>query len=129
MLARALPRHGCEVFAAEDGYEALTLLQEQPCDALLMDLAMPRCDGFEGIRQIRGDGRPLRIVVMSGCFDGAVLSAAVWLGADAVVRKPFQVVDVLLPLILCGTHAAAGRAPCIACDCKDRRRHRCGGAR
>src|SRR5690606_27673077 len=54
---RLLERQGYKVLSARDGVEAMQLLQELTPDLLLLDVEMPRMDGFEVARQVRASER------------------------------------------------------------------------
>jgi DNA-binding NarL/FixJ family response regulator len=51
---------------------------------------MPEQEGLETIRQLRADLPHVRVVAMSGAFDGKFLNVARAFGADAVLQKPFD---------------------------------------
>ncbi|MCZ6459788.1 MAG: chemotaxis protein CheW, partial [Gammaproteobacteria bacterium] len=67
VTSRLLERQGMEVIVAKDGIEAIALLQERRPDVMLLDIEMPRMDGFEVARQVRHDDRlsDLPIVMIS----------------------------------------------------------------
>jgi CheY-like chemotaxis protein len=96
---------GHTVIDAGDGQAGLALFHRQNPDLVITDMVMPVKEGIETIREIRRSGRETKIVAMSGTSDKSerlYLAAAQKLGADAVLRKPFestelqQVVDRLL---------------------------------
>ena len=57
VTSRLLERQGMNVMVAKDGVEAVALLQERRPDVVLLDIEMPRMDGFEVARQVRHDKR------------------------------------------------------------------------
>jgi CheY-like chemotaxis protein len=59
---------GSEVRTAGDGYEAVEIAQEFEPEIVLMDLGMPRMNGYEAARQIRQQpwGRSMRLVALTG---------------------------------------------------------------
>src|SRR5262249_28670117 len=69
LAARLLERYGCTVTLAANGKEALTHLQKQPFDLVLMDIDMPEMDGLEAATQIRrqeqGTGRHVPIIAVT----------------------------------------------------------------
>ena len=67
VTSRLLERQGMDVMIAKDGVEAVAMLQERRPDIMLLDIEMPRMDGFEVARQIRHDERlsNLPIVMIS----------------------------------------------------------------
>ncbi|HEX6689675.1 MAG TPA: response regulator [Burkholderiales bacterium] len=81
-----------EVRVARDGDEALRVAQDWLPDVLLLDVAMPRCDGFEVCRRIRDNPQThgVRIVMLTAHGRGAEVERGLALGADAYVTKPFS---------------------------------------
>jgi chemosensory pili system protein ChpA (sensor histidine kinase/response regulator) len=58
---RLLEREGYQVLLAKDGVDALEQLQETLPDLMLVDIEMPRMDGFDLTRNVRGDERTAHI--------------------------------------------------------------------
>ena len=54
---RMLSRHGMQVVTAKDGVDAVAQLQEQKPDIMLLDIEMPRMDGYEVATHVRNDDR------------------------------------------------------------------------
>jgi len=81
-----------EVRVARDGEEALRLAQEFLPDLLLLDVMMPRCDGFEVCRRLRSNPatRGVRILMLTAHGRGAEIDRGLAVGADAYVTKPFS---------------------------------------
>jgi CheY-like chemotaxis protein len=73
-----------------DGREALTIVQAQSFDGMLLDIGMPEIDGLEVLRQVREAGStvPVVMVTASGAKQRAV--DAVRIGAQAYLLKPFD---------------------------------------
>lgn len=90
LLALTLERSGYHVLEARNGREAIDLCRRLQVDLLLTDLVMPEQEGLETIRQLRADLPHVRVVAMSGAFDGKFLNVARAFGADAVLQKPFD---------------------------------------
>jgi CheY-like chemotaxis protein len=57
LLTKRLQNAGHRVRIAANGLEALALLQREPADLVLSDIAMPQMDGLTFLRQVRADGR------------------------------------------------------------------------
>lgn len=86
------------VIDAEDGTQALATLRAREVDLVLLDLVMPRHDGFEVLEQrIGGRGAP-PVIVLSGLNNAWTAATAMRLGAVDYVPKPFDE-DALLALI------------------------------
>ena len=79
------------VLLAADGKEAVDIVRREPqIDLVLTDLFMPNQDGIEMIDALQELRPALRIIAMSGAFDGEFLSAAERAGVDATLRKPIE---------------------------------------
>lgn len=97
--------HGYRVRQARDGEEALSIVTRDPPDLVVMDLAMPRLDGWEATRLIKSNPRTKNIVVLVLTGFGAPddLARARAAGADEICTKPclprdlFVRVEALLP--------------------------------
>jgi len=90
-LRTSLSAQGYHVVEAEDGEPALDALRRGPMDVLILDLGLPGIDGFEVIRQLRELGSTIPIIVLSSRTDERGKVAALDLGADDYLTKPFGV--------------------------------------
>ncbi len=88
-LRTALAAQDYRVEEAGSGEEAMALLQRNPVDLIVLDLGLPGMDGLEVIRRLRGGGSATPIVILSSRDDEAGKVAALDLGADDYVSKPF----------------------------------------
>ena len=97
VTTRLLERQGMDVIVAKDGVEAMSLLGERTPDIMLLDIEMPRMDGFEVARQMRHDPRIARIpIIMISSRTGAKhKDHALSLGIDRFLGKPFQENELL----------------------------------
>jgi chemosensory pili system protein ChpA (sensor histidine kinase/response regulator) len=97
VLSRTLEREGYNVVTAKDGMDALQILQETKPAIILLDIEMPRMDGFEFARNVRGDqvtaGIP--IIMISSRTAEKHQSHARELGVNAFLGKPVQDDDLL----------------------------------
>jgi DNA-binding response OmpR family regulator len=97
LLARALRHAGHEVAVASGGVEGLRLFRVAPADIVITDIFMPEQDGLETIRDLRREGRPFRMIAMSGGGTAGqmeVLKTARHMGADRVLAKPFRIAEL-----------------------------------
>ncbi len=78
---------GYSVKLSHSSGDAKKLLRQTPIDLVVLDLNMPEPDGFDLLKELRASMPGLRIVVVSGYLDGALLKAAEWLGATAALSK------------------------------------------
>jgi two-component system KDP operon response regulator KdpE len=88
LLRMGLTSQGYEVLDAPNGKTALELLDKKP-DLVILDLGLPDIDGLELLRRIRSREEGLPVVVLSSRGDEAGKVAALDLGADDYVTKPF----------------------------------------
>ena len=97
---RLLERSGYEVMQAKDGVDALRQLQEVRPDVMLVDIEMPRMDGFDLTRNVRGTEltRSIPIVMITSRTADKHRRMAMELGVNAYLGKPYQD-DELLALI------------------------------
>ena len=83
----------CEAWEAGNGLEALWIVKHHRPTLVLLDLTMPRLDGFETIRHIQKFDPSIRIVVITGDSSEATRSRVEGLGLELLV-KPFQLHDL-----------------------------------
>lgn len=112
LLRRALEAEGYAVSVAYDGDEALSLALSRSYNVILLDLMLPRKDGFEVIRRLREARRTTAVIILSARDAMVDIVRGLDLGADDYLTKPF-VLDVLLARV----RAAKRRAP--AAETKD----------
>ena len=97
LLSKMLAPLGFEVSEAEDGEEAVRLVEEWSPHLVLMDLSMPVLDGHEATRRIKANTkgrRPVVIAVSASAFEEDS-EAAISAGADDFLGKPFKESDLL----------------------------------
>lgn len=102
-LSFILRREGCEVSAVFDGESVLERLRGTLPDVLVLDVMLPKRNGFDILKAIKSDPRLTRIPVLVLTAKGQERDrkTAEQLGADAFVTKPFSnrdVVDSILRL-------------------------------
>jgi chemosensory pili system protein ChpA (sensor histidine kinase/response regulator) len=92
ITTRLLEREGYRVLAAKDGVDALEQTNRTPPDVMLVDIEMPRMDGFELARNVRADPRTAAtpIIVISSRTADKHRSHAFELGIDAYLGKPYE---------------------------------------
>jgi DNA-binding NarL/FixJ family response regulator len=89
---------------AADGEQAVELASELHPDVVLMDLSMPRSDGFAATREIRDAYAETRILVLTGSAASADVSRAREAGADGYLTKD-QIAEDLVRAILAAADA------------------------
>ena len=97
VTSRVLERNGFEVLLAKDGVDAITQLQEHTPDLMLLDIEMPRMDGFEVATQVRHDRRlkDLPIIMITSRTGQKHRDRAMSIGVNEYLGKPFQEAGLL----------------------------------
>lgn len=101
VLVRQLKKAGLFVDVANQGLEALSILEHKVFDVVLMDLEMPVMDGLTAMREIRKRQRQnkitehLPIIAVTANVRKEQIDTAVAAGADAVMQKPFKAVELV----------------------------------
>jgi chemosensory pili system protein ChpA (sensor histidine kinase/response regulator) len=101
---RLLERNGMRVLTAKDGVDAVSLLQENLPDIILLDIEMPRMDGYEVAAHVRNDPRlkEIPIVMITSRVSEKHRARAIELGVDDYLGKPYQesqLLDAIEPLV------------------------------
>lgn len=89
-IAKFLTDGGYRVMEANDGDEALTMLEQHDVDLAMVDVRMEPMDGFEFIRTIRGLDVTIPVVLVTGDSNPDLLEQANKWGVSAVLIKPVQ---------------------------------------
>jgi DNA-binding response OmpR family regulator len=91
-LRHLMKREGYEVAVARDGEEALAAVAEHRPDLVLLDVMIPKRDGYDVCQTIRGnpDWAGVKIVMVSAKGRDIEVEKGLALGADAYVTKPFS---------------------------------------
>ena len=95
LLQTVLEGQDYEVVAAEDGIAALQELEKAAPDLIVLDLMMPRMDGYAFTEELRQRGLQSTIPVIVLSADVNAKQNADQLGADSYISKPFDVRDLL----------------------------------
>jgi chemosensory pili system protein ChpA (sensor histidine kinase/response regulator) len=101
---RLLERNGMRVLTARDGMDAVTLLQDNIPDIILLDIEMPRMDGYEVAAHVRNDPRlkDVPIIMITSRVGEKHRARAIELGVDDYLGKPYQeaqLLDAIAPLV------------------------------
>jgi DNA-binding response OmpR family regulator len=92
LVVYRLERSGYAVVQARDGEEALRLAAEHEPDLAILDVMMPKLDGYEVTRRLRGDDATSRlpVILLTARTQEADVSQGFAAGADDYIRKPFS---------------------------------------
>ncbi len=92
ITGRLLSREGYQVLTAKDGVDAMEQLQDARPDVMLVDIEMPRMDGFDLTRNIRNDGKlkHIPIIMITSRTAEKHRNYAAQIGVNVYLGKPFQ---------------------------------------
>jgi chemosensory pili system protein ChpA (sensor histidine kinase/response regulator) len=101
---RLLERNGMRVLTARDGLDAVGLLQDHVPDIILLDIEMPRMDGYEVAAHVRNDPRlaNVPIIMITSRVGEKHRARAIELGVNDYLGKPYQeaqLLDAMAPLV------------------------------
>ncbi len=101
---RLLERNGMRVVTAKDGVEAVSILQDLKPDVILLDIEMPRMDGYEVAAHVRNEPRlrDIPIVMITSRVSEKHRARAIELGVNDYLGKPYQesqLLDAIEPLV------------------------------
>ncbi len=97
-----MKREGFAVEIAPDGEAALRALAENAPDLVILDVMLPKANGFEVCQQIRADPRwrGIKILMLTARGRDREIAKGLGLGADAYVTKPFSTRDLVAQIKL-----------------------------
>ncbi len=101
MYATKLSQAGLEVVAVSDGAKAIEAASSRPIDLAVLDILMPKKDGFEVLRELRANGatRAVPVIMLTNLGEAGDINEAKRLGANEYIIKahllPSEVVDVI----------------------------------
>ncbi len=92
VTSRLLERNGMNVITAKDGVDAMSVLEEHIPDLMLLDIEMPRMDGFEVATRVRNDPRlkDLPIIMITSRTGQKHQNRAMAIGVNDYLGKPYQ---------------------------------------
>ncbi|MBD2179117.1 response regulator [Pseudanabaena sp. FACHB-1998] len=92
MLARRLRRKDFDLSMAVDGREALSMIQSQPYDLILLDIMMPEVDGYAVLKYIKKESRfhNIPVIMISALEEMDSVMKCMEIGADDYLTKPFD---------------------------------------
>lgn len=84
------PSCGAKFFEAADGQEALESVRKNSIDLVLLDWNMPRLDGLSFVKQVRGDGINMPIIMITSITDQDKIMEAGKAGVNSYLEKPVR---------------------------------------
>jgi len=97
VMERFLERNGMRVVTAKDGLDAVSQLQDHKPDIILLDIEMPRMDGYEFASHVRNDERfsDVPIIMITSRVGDKHRARAIELGVNDYLGKPYQDMELL----------------------------------
>jgi two-component system response regulator MprA len=95
MLRRSLAFEGYTVFTADNGQEGLKQVLEQEPDLIVLDVMMPKVDGWEVVRRLREGGADTPVLMLTAKDEVGDRVKGLDLGADDYLVKPFALEELL----------------------------------
>ena len=110
LVEHILKGSGYDLVSAKDGEEALELFEEQTPDLVILDVMMPKLDGYEVCGRLRGKGLTTPIIMLTAKGDIVDKSVGFKMGADDYLVKPFVAQELLLRMeaLMRRSHMSAG---------------------
>lgn len=92
MLARRLARQGYQIATAENGEQGLAMIRDGTFDLVLLDVMMPKLNGYEVLEQVKADSvlRDVPVIMISAVDDLDSVVRCIELGAEDYLFKPFN---------------------------------------
>lgn len=94
LVALHLNKEGFNVFQAADGIEALNILSEEKIDIAILDVMMPKLDGFTVVRKIR-ENSDIPVIFLTARSEDNDKILGLGLGADDYMVKPFSPIELM----------------------------------
>ena len=95
VLCSELVSEGFKVQNAGDGDEAIAILDKEEFDLVLLDIKMPRVNGFDVLKHVKERHPATKVVMLTGFADLKNAIESKKLGAEDFVSKPYDLVDLL----------------------------------
>jgi len=110
-LAPFLSRSGFDVIVCHDGEDALTKVESQHPDLIILDVLMPKLDGREVLRRLRNEGNWIPILLLTQVGESIERAMALEEGADDYLNKPFDPHELIARIRAVLRRARPGQPP------------------
>ena len=94
-IEKGLRKHGFTTLAVHDGESAVRLARAEEFDLLILDIGLPRLDGFEVLNELRGRGERIPVILLTARNELESTVRGFESGADDYVTKPFRFDELL----------------------------------
>lgn len=91
-----LEKNGFKVFTAENGEAALDVIEKQHIDLMILDVMMPKKDGYEVLKTLRESGSNLPVLIITAKDAAEDLRRGFILGTDDYMTKPVDEMEMIL---------------------------------
>lgn len=91
-----LEKNGYKVYSAENGEAALDIIEKQHIDLMILDVMMPKKDGYEVLKTLRESGSSLPVLIITAKDAAEDLRRGFVLGTDDYMTKPVDEMEMLL---------------------------------
>ena len=108
-MRRALEGDGHSVTLAYDGERALSLSRTEEIDVILLDLMLPRIDGFSVLKKLRSEQNRIAVIIVSARDALPEIVQGLDFGADDYLTKPFELQNLLARVRAVGRRASAAQ--------------------
>jgi DNA-binding NtrC family response regulator len=98
IMAQRMEARGLEITTAESADSALSIIEDKPFDAIVMDFQMPGMDGMEALKAIKAKSPELQIILLTGYATVEKTVEAMKAGASDFLEKPADI-EVLISKI------------------------------
>jgi excisionase family DNA binding protein len=110
-IKKIINSEGHEVKTAQNGIEALRIIEDSAIDLVFLDLVLPDINGVEVLKGIKKAKSDLPVVIITGYPDSEIMNQALELGPISALKKPFQREQIRdLLKILLAPATSAGRS-------------------
>ena len=96
-LEYTFKKHNFEVYIARDGSEALEILEAVSPDVIMLDIMMPKVDGYQTLKAIKANDKlkHTKVVFLTAKNKASDIEKGLKLGADKYLTKPFSVKKIV----------------------------------
>ena len=94
-VALNLEQEGFKVLEAEDGVKGISLVEEKKPDVIILDIKMPRKDGFQVCKELRNKGISTPLILLTARSEEVDKVLGLELGADDYLAKPFGMLELV----------------------------------
>ncbi len=95
MLKNMLSQSGHTIVEADNGKNALKVLEKENPDVCILDINMPEMNGLDVLRRVVSNYKDIRVIMLSALCMESIVKEALEIGANAFVAKPFQADSII----------------------------------